>query len=146
MRSWGKILVIGVFASAGVIAVTQWVPSRNPSSASVAVTVPADLSPQAHAGKTEFDANCARCHGANGAGTDHGPPFVHIIYNPGHHPDQVFFLAAKIGVRVTTGASATCRRSRRSTSSSWRTSSPTCERCKRPTASFTSRTECKDTF
>ena len=100
MTSWGKILVIGVFAFAGVIVVARWFPWRNPSStASVAVTVPAELSPQAQAGKTAFDANCARCHGTNAAGTDHGPPFVHIIYNPGHHTDQAFFLAAKIGVR-----------------------------------------------
>ena len=27
------------------------------------------------------------------------PPFVHDIYNPGHHADPAFFAAAKFGVR-----------------------------------------------
>ena len=28
-----------------------------------------------------------------------GPPLVHVLYNPGHHTNQAFFLAVKIGVR-----------------------------------------------
>jgi mono/diheme cytochrome c family protein len=100
MASWGKIFVIGVFVAGGVMMAAQWFPSRGTRSGPiVAVTAPATLSPQAEAGKVAFDANCAPCHGTNAAGTDRGPPFVHIIYNPGHHSDQVFFLAAKIGVR-----------------------------------------------
>ncbi len=78
----------------------QWFSSRRASpAASMTVLAPTTLSPKAQAGKTAFDANCAQCHGANAAGTDKGPPFVHVIYNPGHHPDELFFLAAKIGVR-----------------------------------------------
>jgi mono/diheme cytochrome c family protein len=61
--------------------------------------VPTELSPRAQAGKIAFDANCAQCHGTNAAGTDHGPTFIHIVYNAGHHSDPTFFLAAKIGVR-----------------------------------------------
>ena len=100
MMSWGNVLVIAVFIAGAVMAVAQLFPSRNPSSTMpVAVKVPTELSPQAQAGKVAFDANCAPCHGANSAGTNHGPPFIHVIYNPGHHTDQAFFLAAKIGVR-----------------------------------------------
>lgn len=64
----------------------------------VSVKVPA-LSAQASAGKVAFDANCAQCHGTNGAGTKQGPPFVNDIYNPGHHGDIAFSLAVRQGVR-----------------------------------------------
>lgn len=57
------------------------------------------LSAVAVAGKTFFDSTCAACHGPKAAGTDKGPPLVHDIYNPGHHADGAFFLAAKLGVR-----------------------------------------------
>jgi len=71
--------------------------SPDEEKALVKVTVPA-LSPQAAQGKKAYDATCAACHGVNGAGGKNGPPLVHDIYNPGHHGDQSFFLAAKRGV------------------------------------------------
>ena len=84
----------------GGIAVIAWrFFSPSAGSAIVSVRVPA-LSATALAGQQAFDANCAACHGPNGAGTDQGPPLVHDIYNPGHHSDQAFFLAAKRGVRA----------------------------------------------
>lgn len=64
----------------------------------LAVVVP-QLSPAAVAGKKAFDAVCAACHGATGAGSEKGPPLVHNIYNPGHHADAAFYLAARRGVR-----------------------------------------------
>ncbi|WP_248304542.1 cytochrome c [Breoghania sp. L-A4] len=64
----------------------------------MAVTLP-DLTPMAAKGKKEFDAVCAACHGVNATGTDKGPPFLHDIYNPGHHSDEAFFVAAQLGVR-----------------------------------------------
>ena len=63
------------------------------------VTEPATLSPAAAVGKAAYNANCASCHGPAGAGTNQGPPLVHIIYNPGHHADGAFFVAARSGVR-----------------------------------------------
>ena len=57
-----------------------------------------ELSPVAEAGRAAFEANCASCHGPAAAGTDQGPPLVHRIYEPGHHADAAFVLAAKRGV------------------------------------------------
>ena len=67
-------------------------------STAIEVRVPS-LSTQAAAGEASFDANCAQCHGANGAGGESGPPLVHDIYNPGHHGDRSFYLAIEQGVR-----------------------------------------------
>ena len=64
----------------------------------VDVKVP-ELTAAAKVGQVSFAENCAACHGENAAGSDQGPPLVHDIYNPGHHADQAFVLAAKRGVR-----------------------------------------------
>jgi mono/diheme cytochrome c family protein len=45
-----------------------------------------------------FDNNCAVCHGPEGSGTSSGPPLVHMIYEPGHHPDESFQRAVAEGV------------------------------------------------
>ncbi|RMD95417.1 MAG: cytochrome c [Alphaproteobacteria bacterium] len=67
----------------------------------VQVNVPASLSPEAQMGKRAFDAFCARCHGENAAGRQGiAPPLVHRYYEPGHHGDQAFLLAARQGVRA----------------------------------------------
>ena len=68
-------------------------------SALVNVVVP-ELSETAKSGKVIFDKNCAKCHGQNAAGADGaGPPLVHVIYEPGHHGDFAFQMAAQRGVR-----------------------------------------------
>ncbi|WP_050526736.1 c-type cytochrome [Pseudorhodobacter aquimaris] len=93
---------------------TQVQPSKNPVSASAAgtssvvsaapmveVMVPAEFSTQAGQGETYYNAVCASCHGANAAGQDGiAPPLVHRIYEPSHHGDAAFFLAARNGVRA----------------------------------------------
>jgi mono/diheme cytochrome c family protein len=86
------VLVLG----AGVLAWRFISPLTETST--VNVRIPA-LSAMAVKGVKAFDANCAQCHGTNGAGGDRGPPLVHDIYNPGHHADAAFFLAMKRGVR-----------------------------------------------
>lgn len=66
----------------------------------VEVTVP-ELSLPARRGERLFDENCVTCHGGNAAGRDGiGPPLVHKIYEPGHHADGAFYLAAQQGVRA----------------------------------------------
>ena len=63
------------------------------------VTVP-ELSGAAKAGEALFNANCSACHGKNAAGVDgSGPPLVHRIYEPSHHGDIAFQMAAAQGVR-----------------------------------------------
>ncbi|SMO69494.1 Cytochrome c [Thalassovita litoralis] len=69
-------------------------------SAIVEVTEPATLSAQAQMGKRGFDAVCAACHGTNGVGrVGMGPPLIHRIYEPSHHGDMAFFMAAERGVK-----------------------------------------------
>ncbi|MDZ4857221.1 MAG: cytochrome c [Nitrospirota bacterium] len=51
-------------------------------------------------GETTFNANCAACHGKQAAGTDHGPPLVHKVYEPNHHGDEAFKRAAANGVKA----------------------------------------------
>lgn len=53
----------------------------------------------ARQGSQLFRANCARCHGAAGKGTDQGPPLVHPIYRPGHHADLTFHWAVSRGAK-----------------------------------------------
>ena len=51
-------------------------------------------------GETTFNSTCAACHGKQGAGTDHGPPLVHKVYEPNHHGDPAFQRAAANGVKA----------------------------------------------
>lgn len=65
------------------------------------VTMPAALSPEAQAGQQAFAANCASCHGADAEGqAGIAPPLIHKIYEPGHHSDLAFVMAARNGVRA----------------------------------------------
>ncbi|MEF2554246.1 cytochrome c [Aurantimonas sp. A2-1-M11] len=58
------------------------------------------LSFQAERGQDLFAANCAACHGDNAGGAEQGPPLIHRIYEPNHHGDQVFLIAATQGVHA----------------------------------------------
>ena len=65
------------------------------------VTVPAKFSANAKIGKRVFEAKCLECHGTNAAGQNGvAPPLVHKIYEPSHHGDGAFLVAAKNGVRA----------------------------------------------
>ncbi|PVZ45946.1 c-type cytochrome [Thalassobacter stenotrophicus] len=67
----------------------------------VEVVLPETLSVNAQVGKLAYGAKCAVCHGTNAAGQDDvAPPLVHKIYEPSHHGDAAFSLAAKNGVRA----------------------------------------------
>lgn len=67
--------------------------------ASDAIVVPI-LTTEQETGRILFDANCAACHGPNASGSGQGPPLVHRIYEPSHHGDMAFVLAARQGVRA----------------------------------------------
>ena len=70
--------------------------SSQPKQAVGGGPVPAEF----QVGETKFNANCASCHGNQAAGTDHGPPLVHKIYEPNHHGDPAFQRAAANGVKA----------------------------------------------
>jgi cytochrome c5 len=55
--------------------------------------------PEHRGGEDAFVRFCVRCHGQAALGTDLGPPLVHAVYEPGHHADAAFRLAARRGVR-----------------------------------------------
>jgi mono/diheme cytochrome c family protein len=112
-RSLIAVLTVALIAGAG----WYWTQTQNtedPASALVSrsspsemgsplaeVIVPATLSAQAQTGETYFNAVCASCHGTNAAGQDGvAPPLVHRIYEPSHHGDMAFVLAARNGVRA----------------------------------------------
>ncbi|WP_273364703.1 c-type cytochrome [Simplicispira suum] len=96
------LLFVLVAALAGGAALlwmqTQRHSQATSTNATQAVKVP-EYSMMARAGLVAFEATCARCHGSNGTGTDKGPPLLHEIYNPGHHPDGAFVSAVRQGVR-----------------------------------------------
>ena len=65
------------------------------------VKIPASFSENAQLGQKIFDAKCSACHGENAAGQKGvAPPLVHKIYEPSHHADMAFVMAAKNGVRA----------------------------------------------
>lgn len=60
-----------------------------------------ELSGEAVIGERVFNAKCATCHGENAAGQEGvAPPLIHKIYEPSHHGDQAFYMAAQNGVRA----------------------------------------------
>ena len=81
------LLVLGLFVACD---------SSQPKQAVGGGPAPAEL----QAGESKFTANCAACHGNQAAGTDHGPPLVHKIYEPNHHGDSAFQRAAANGVKA----------------------------------------------
>lgn len=107
----GTISLAVIALVAGAWYVLQWAetPMRTSSAntavlrgdAMVAVAVPASLDDQEQIGKRAFDTVCAACHGANAQGKQGvAPPLVHKIYEPNHHGDMAFVLAAQNGVRA----------------------------------------------
>ena len=57
-----------------------------------------DVAAAGRQGEELFNANCSACHGVGAAGTSLGPPLVHRVYHPGHHPDFSIRNAVAQGV------------------------------------------------
>ena len=86
-------LALSTFFVASPLAATEQRPM-------VDVILPESLSTEAALGRMSFAAQCAQCHGMDGAGNaGFGPPLIHKVYEPGHHGDYSFVLAATQGVR-----------------------------------------------
>ena len=105
------VIAISGIVVAGVLTYTMW-PTVDQSSqaateggasggvALAEVVLPDVLSQDAQIGERAYAANCAVCHGINAAGQDRvAPPLIHRIYEPNHHGDESFRLAAILGVR-----------------------------------------------
>ncbi len=51
-------------------------------------------------GSELYAIHCAECHGDDLRGTESGPSFLSIVYEPNHHSDESFVLAVTRGVRA----------------------------------------------
>ncbi len=103
MKKRQRMILLAVIAWVvfGVVAAFVFVSMSTEEDTGVTVQVtPAALSDEAIQGESVFNANCMECHGPNAAGTKLGPPLIHDIYQPGHHSDKAFYLAAATGVRA----------------------------------------------
>ncbi|MBO0334926.1 cytochrome c [Sneathiella sp. CAU 1612] len=93
-------LVLALVAVAGYFWLYPGQPEVKTGQPIVVVNVP-ELSIASQSGKQAFDKYCASCHGSNAAGQEgRAPPLIHRIYEPNHHGDMAFLLAAKNGVRA----------------------------------------------
>ena len=96
MKSIGPFAA-SLLGAAFLIAVPLTLAAQQLDSASVKQP---EMTPSLNLGKMNYDVYCASCHGANAAGTEKGPPFLHRVYHPGHHGDAAFFTAPKQGARA----------------------------------------------
>ena len=100
-KNFGVVAVAAVVAIGGYM---WWSGQESPAptasgEAMVAVTLPDSLS-EVQIGARAFEAKCAACHGVGAAGREGaGPPLIHKIYEPSHHGDGAFMVAATNGVR-----------------------------------------------
>ncbi|AKI03123.1 Cytochrome C oxidase, cbb3-type, subunit III [Hoeflea sp. IMCC20628] len=100
--NWRTLVIAAVVVgSALFIGRALLAPTPTATGEAMASVVVPDLSPDAQAGEVLFNRSCATCHGVNAAGQDGvAPPLVHKIYEPNHHGDAAFHLAAKNGARA----------------------------------------------
>ena len=90
------LIMLTVAACTGAETVVTETPTP---SAVVQVPAPvANLSATAQAGEQLFNTNCSTCHGVGAVGSTLGPPLIHRVYHPGHHPDFSIRNAVAQGV------------------------------------------------
>lgn len=97
-----RIIILIVIGVAAFFVARAFQTSDEPvgTGAALAEVIVPELTGIAAKGEIAFNDNCAACHGENAAGQDGvAPPLVHIIYEPNHHGDMSFVVAAKRGVR-----------------------------------------------
>lgn len=100
-----NLVLLGILCSFAAVAVASYLSRPQPAQPGdgaplVNVSVPT-LTADQQLGEAAFQEFCATCHGKDGAGQEGvAPPLVHRIYEPGHHGDQAFFIAAQNGVRA----------------------------------------------
>lgn len=97
-RSQTGLLILAICVGTG--AVIWWFSGSHPTQTVVSGVAVPELTAEAQAGRSLFAAKCSECHGSNGEGSASGPPLIHKIYEPGHHGDEAFQRAVKLGVRA----------------------------------------------
>lgn len=100
-RTW--TLLLGIAALGVAAAVLSWPEPEAPAGRATGVAGIAmpELSPTAAMGQRAFETRCSACHGTAGGGVEGaGPPLIHKIYEPSHHGDASFYMAAEAGVRA----------------------------------------------
>ncbi|MCO8127338.1 cytochrome c [Acidimicrobiia bacterium EGI L10123] len=90
--SWAiPVVVVALAAVVAVVLVVSGGSSEEP---------PAPGSPEELAlGEEVFEQSCATCHGEGLRGGLAGPPLLHEIYAPDHHPDSAIRAAVAQGVQ-----------------------------------------------
>jgi mono/diheme cytochrome c family protein len=73
---------------------------RDPMTGATEFDIPTQDPALVAEGEVLYQANCAACHGVDLRGTAAGPSQLSVIYQPGHHPDDAYVLAALNGVRA----------------------------------------------
>ncbi|MEN3794775.1 cytochrome c [Fulvimarina sp. MAC3] len=99
LNKTGTGLVLGIVVIGAFLVWNTMTPGGAQADHIVDVNVP-ELTAQATKGQALFAENCAACHGKNAGGTEQGPPLIHPIYEPNHHGDQAFLIAATQGARA----------------------------------------------
>lgn len=94
-----NILILAAVAALAMAAYYMTSSRTGTQSAGIDITMPS-LSQAAAEGEENFGKYCAACHGEKANGSENGPPLIHKIYEPSHHGDASFELAAKNGVRA----------------------------------------------
>jgi mono/diheme cytochrome c family protein len=101
MNRRNMLIVLVLLGAAVVFYRTFYAPDQPATGAAMANVVVPDLSVPAREGEALFNRSCATCHGKNAVGQDGvAPPLIHKIYEPSHHGDASFLLAARNGVRA----------------------------------------------
>lgn len=90
-------LILATAAGAVLLAAGAWYAGS--ASIGSGVTIP-KLSAAAARGQAAFAKFCASCHGTDAGGTNAGPPLIHRFYEPDHHGDMAFVMAARRGSRA----------------------------------------------
>lgn len=94
-------MVVGVVVAVVVIVLSGGSPApRDPMTGAAEFDIPAQDPMLVAEGEPLYRANCAACHGIDLRGTAVGPSQLSVIYQPGHHPDDAYVLAALNGVRA----------------------------------------------
>ncbi|MEM5473642.1 c-type cytochrome [Hoeflea sp. AS60] len=101
MNKRNLLIAVVLLAAAFFVYLRLQAPVPAPTGAAMASVLVPELSPVAQEGEQLFNRSCASCHGKNAAGQDGiAPPLIHKIYEPNHHGDMSFHLAARNGVRA----------------------------------------------